>query len=195
MQPALVPMQDRAADNLRFIRETMERAVSFTALPGRGVAGMGLTAIVAAMIASRQPTAQRWLATWVMEAAVALAVGLVTSMNKARIAGEPLFSGPGRKFALSFAPPLVVAALLTIALFKAGMVNLLPAVWLLLYGTAVVTGGAFSARIVPVMGVCFLLLGAAALFSPPVWGDAFMIVGFGGLQISFGLIIAHKYGG
>ena len=194
-RPDLVPLQGRAADNLRFIRETMERAGSFTAVPGWGGAIIGLTALAAAAIASQQSTPGRWLFAWVVEAVVALSIGLVTTGRKARAARLPLFSGPGRKFALSFAPPLVVGALLTAALYDAGEVGLLPAVWLLLYGTAVVTGGAFSARVVPLMGVCFLTLGTAALFSPPSWGHAYMIAGFGGLQMVFGLVIARKHGG
>jgi hypothetical protein len=194
-RPVLIPLEDRAADNLRFIRETMERAGSFTALPGWGGVTIGLTALAAAAVASRQPTAQRWLATWLVEAAVAVALALVTATRKARAAHLPLFFGPGRKFALSFAPPLVVGALLTAALAAAGDMKILPAVWLLLYGTAVVTGGAFSARIVPVMGLCFILLGAAALFSPATWSNAYLILGFGGLQIVFGMIIAQKHGG
>src|SRR5277367_6621286 len=64
----------------------------------------------------------------------------------ARRAKAALFSGPGRKFLLSFAPPLFVGALLTFALASAGLFTVLPALWLMLYGTAIVTGGAFSVR-------------------------------------------------
>jgi hypothetical protein len=188
-------MQQHAADNIRFIRETMERAGSFTAVPGWGAAVIGLTAIAAAAVAARQPTTDRWLLTWIAEAAIAFAIALVTTIHKARAARMPLFSGPGRKFALSFAPPLVVGAFLTAALYQAGAVGVLPGVWLLLYGTAVVTGGAFSVRVVPLMGLCFMLVGAAALFSPPSWSQWYLIAGFGGLQLSFGLVIARKYGG
>jgi hypothetical protein len=194
-RPVLVPLEDRAADNLRFIRETMERAGSFTAVPGWGGAAIGFTALAAAAIASHQPTAARWIFVWLAEAALAMVLAVLAVARKARAARLPLFSGPGRKFALGFAPPMIVGALLTFALYRDGDLRLLPGMWLLLYGTAVVSGGSFSVRVVPMMGICFIALGAAAAVSPPSWGNAYMMAGFGGLQILFGLIIAQKYGG
>lgn len=194
-RPVLVPLEDRAADNLRFIRETMERAGSFTAVPGWGGAAIGFTALAAAAIASHQPTAARWIFVWLAEAALAMVLAVLAVARKARAARLPLFSGPGRKFALGFAPPMIVGALLTAALYRDGDLRLLPGMWLLLYGTAVVSGGSFSVRVVPMMGICFIALGAAAAVSPAAWGNAYMMAGFGGLQILFGLIIAQKYGG
>lgn len=194
-RPVLVPLEDRAADNLRFIRETMERAGSFTAVPGWGGAAIGLTALAAAAISSHQPTAARWIFVWLAEAALAMVLAVLTVAQKAHAAHVPLFSGPGRKFALGFAPPMIVGALLTAALYRDGDLRLLPGMWLLLYGTAVVSGGSYSVRVVPMMGICFIVLGAAALISPASWGNGYMIAGFGGLQIAFGLVIAHKYGG
>jgi hypothetical protein len=194
-RPVLVPLEDRAADNLRFIRETMERAGSFTAVPGWGGAAIGFTALAAALIASHQPTAGRWIFVWLVEGALAMVLAVLSVAHKARAARLPLFSGPGRKFALGFAPPMIVGALLTAALYRDGDLRLLPGMWLLLYGTAVVSGGSFSVRVVPMMGVCFIVLGTAAAISPASWGNAYMIAGFGGLQILFGLIIAQKYGG
>ena len=188
-------LHDRAMDNLRFIRETMERASSFTAVPGWGGALMGATALGAAAVAGLQPTWGRWLATWVAEAMLALVIGGIALARKARRAGTPVLSGPGRKFALGYAPPILAGMLLTVVLLRAGMLSALPGTWLLLYGTAVVAGGAFSVKIVPVMGMCFMLLGAAALFAPAAWGDYMMAAGFGGLHVIFGVIIARRHGG
>jgi hypothetical protein len=190
-----IPIDARAADHLRYIRETMERAGEFTAVPGWGGMAMGITALAAAFFASRQTTPRAWLAVWLVEVFVAVSIAAPAAATKAHRANSRLFSGPGRKFLLSFAPPIAVGGLLTFILFHAGITAAIPGVWLLLYGTAVVTGGAFSVRVVPVMGLCLMALGAAALFAPAAWGDAFMAAGFGVLQIFFGAWIARYYGG
>jgi hypothetical protein len=187
-------LDDRARDNIRFIRETMERATSFTAVPGWGGVAMGITAMGAAVIASRQ-TSFGWLLTWVIEAGLAVAIAVWTTYSKARQAGTALFSGPGRRFVYSFAPPLFVGVLITLLLVRIGSIGEVAGVWLLLYGAAVLAGGSFSIRIIPLMGLCFMVLGTVALFCPGVWGNAFLAAGFGGLHILFGAIIARKYGG
>jgi len=115
--------------------------------------------------------------------------------HKAHAAGLAVWSAPARKFAFSFVPPMLVGAVLTVALWRAGLVNLIPGMWLMLYGTGVISGGAFSVRIVPVMGVCFLAGGALALLSPAAWSNLWLGLCFGGLHILFGAMIARKYGG
>jgi hypothetical protein len=188
-------IDDRARDNIQFIRETMERAGSFTAVPGWGGIAIGITAVGAAVIASRQASPLATLVTWVCEAAIAIAIAVWTTYTKARESGMALLSGPGRRFVYSFAPPLLVGVLLTILLLRVGSYDAVAGVWLLLYGTAVVTGGAFSIRIVPLMGLCFMVLGAVALFCPANWGNVLLGIGFGGLHLIFGGVIARKYGG
>ena len=190
-----IPIDARAADHLRYIRETMESAAEFTAVPGWGGVAMGITALVAAFAASRQATPGTWLSVWLAEAFVAVAIAAPAAATKAHRANSALFSGPGCKFVLSFAPPIVVGGLLTFVLYHAGVLGALPGVWLLLYGTAIVTGGAFSVRVVPVMGLCLMSLGGVALFAPATWGDIFMAAGFGVVQIGFGWWIARHYGG
>ena len=194
-------LHDHAMADLRFIRRTMEEAGSFTAVPGWGMVVVGATALGAALLAARQRDVGAWLAVWLLEAVLALAVSAVSLARKARVgpsaglSGHPLLTGPGRRFALSFAPPLAAGALLTPVLFRAGLPQLLPGLWLLLYGAAVATGGAFSIRIVPVMGACFMLAGIAGLLVPPAWGNAVLAASFGGLHLVFGLLIARRHGG
>ena len=188
-------LHDRAMDNLRFIRETMERAGSFTAVSGGGQVAIGCTALVAAWLAARQSAPAVWLLVWTVEALLALAIATWAVARKARAARMPLLSGPGRKVALSLAPALIAGALLTAKLFSIGMLHPLPGVWLLLFGAGTIAAVAYSVPIVPVMGFSFMTLGAAALFTPAAWDDAVMALGFGGLHIVFGILIARRYGG
>ena len=188
-------LHDRAMDNLRFIRETMERASAFTAVPGWGQVAIGVTAMFAALVASQQRTPAEWFAVWMAEAAVSVGIAGWTMYRKAHASDTSLLSRPGRKLIINLSPPVFVGMLLTVVFWRAGLVAQLPGLWLLLYGTGVVTGGAFSVRPVPFMGLCFMFLGAGALFLPAGWGDALMAAGFGLLHVAFGLHIARNYGG
>ena len=192
---APVGLHEHAIDNLRFIRETMERAGSFTAVPGWGGVLMGLSALAGGWLAARQQTVEGWLAVWFGEGMLAMAIGVLAMARKAQRTNENLLSAPGRKFALSFAPPLAAGAVVTAALYRAGHAGPIPAVWMLAYGAGVMTGGAFSARVIPAMGACFMAVGALAAVAPPEWGNAFLMAGFGGLHVVFGAIIARRYGG
>lgn len=184
-----------AMDNLKFIRETMERSTSFTAVPGWGTAGMGVVAFVGTAAAQWMPTPQTWLMTWMATASAALACGFGAMLTKARQVNESVFDSPGRRFTLGLIPTLLAGVVLTAVFFAQGNFSLMPGMWLLLYGAGVVTAGAYSVRAVPVMGACFMVLGAAAFVAPPQWGDWFMAAGFGACQIVFGIIIARKHGG
>jgi len=185
----------RAMDNLRYIRETMERAGSFTAVPGWGGVAMGVSAVAAAALAPGAPAGGLWIRVWLVEAVLGAAIGAVTLARKARAHATPLTSGPGRKFALAYLPPVATGAVLTFVLARHGLYGLLPGLWLLAYGAGVVTGGAMSVPIVPVMGVCFMLAGIVAFLAPAAWGNILLGAGFGGLHVLFGAIIARRYGG
>jgi hypothetical protein len=172
----------------------MERSSAFTAVPGWGMVAVGATALPAAWLASHYAFDQRWLEIWICEAVLAASLSIVAIQSKAARNGLPWSSGPGRKVALSFLPPFAAAALLTIPLFRANLGSALPGTWMLMYGVGVITGGAFSVSVVPVMGVCFMVAGAGALVLPTL-GNWAMAAGFGVLHIVFGIWIARRYGG
>jgi hypothetical protein len=188
-------LSPHAVDDLRFIRETMERSAAFTAVSGWGQVIIGCTAFATSWIAAHQASPFTWLRVWLGEAVLAVVIALLSCTWKANRRGLPLFSGPARKVALGLAPPLVAGGFLTFLLSRAGLQSALPATWLLLYGVGIISGGAFSVAIVPVMGVCFMLLGGLAVLAPATWGDWFLAAGFGGLHVVFGFLIAKRHGG
>ena len=188
-------MHSHAMDNLRFIRLAMESSASFTSVPGWGAIVIGCTAIVAGMLAATPSLAEHWLAVWVGDAALALGIGVWFMARKAKGLGVRLSQGVGRRFLFSVTPPLVAAVILTAALGGAGGAHWIPGLWLLLYGSGVVSGGTFSVRPVPIMGLCFMALGALTLWAPASWANFLLVSGFGGLHILFGAIIARRYGG
>ncbi|HWY21028.1 MAG TPA: hypothetical protein VNX26_07390 [Candidatus Acidoferrum sp.] len=185
---------DPAAD-LRFIRDTMERSASFTAIPGWGQVILGLTALAAAALAARQPNSTAWLKVWLAEAFLAALIAVLSMHWKADRRGLPLFTGPGRKVALGLFPPLIAGVLITFLLQRAGLQSALAPAWLLLYGAGIITGGAYSVSIVPVMGLCFMVTGSLAVVAPAAWANYFLAAGFGGLHIIFGFLIARRHGG
>ncbi|MET0752884.1 MAG: hypothetical protein ABWZ66_05905 [Pyrinomonadaceae bacterium] len=188
-------LHGRAMDNLKFIRETMERSTAFTAVPGYGGIFMGVTAIAAAFIANNQPIKRDALLVWLVEAILACAIGLFAMWQKSKVANVPLTSAPAKKFAMSFLPPLVCGVVITLGLWRFGHFEVMIPIWILLYGASVVSGGAFSVKAVPIMGWCFIALGAAAFFLPAAYGNWFMGLGFGVFHIVFGWVIARRFGG
>jgi hypothetical protein len=188
------PIHEHALRNLHYIRETMERAGTFTSIPGWGGVIIGCSAVAVTIVSfGKQESA--WLTMWLAEAVFAAIVGGVAMLLKARRAGVSFRDKPARRFFVCYFAPLLSGALLTLVLARAELYAAMPAVWLLLYGTSFISSGAFSIPVVPVMGVCFLILGAAACFASFTVANALLGAGFGGLHIVFGAIIARRYGG
>ena len=190
----VVSINDRAVRDLRYIRETMERVGSFTAVPGWGGILMGATALATAYFTFAIESRNLWFLAWMFEAAIASGLGVVATLRKAKMQ-RALLQGPGRKFAMSLLPAMVGGAIVTLALYQQGLFGLMPGIWLLFYGVAIMSSGTYSVRVVPIMGAAFMVLGSVALLVSWEWAQLCMAAGFGGLQIVFGGVIARKYGG
>jgi hypothetical protein len=184
----------QAAESIAFIRHTMARSASFTAVPGWGGMAMGIIGVIAAVVASRAD-AMTWLAIWLGAAAVAVPLGFVAMIVKTHRHAVPLWSPAGRRFAQGFLPSIAVAAILTVLLVREQRFDLLPATWLLLYGAGVMAGGSASVATLAWTGATFIGCGVAAGVTPPAWGDLWLGVGFGAAHIGFGFIIARRHGG
>ena len=188
-------LHGRAMDNLAFIRETMEKSSVFTSVPGYGGMLMGVTACVAAYIAHTQTSIRLWLITWLLEACLAFAIGVLAMWQKSKLSNLPLISAPSKKFVMNSLPAMICGVVITLGLWRYGQFEIMIPIWLLLYGASVVTGGSFSVKAVPIMGWCFIVVGTVAFFVPQIYGNLLMAIGFGVLHIVFGFIIGRKFGG
>ncbi len=191
---APVSLHQHAEDNLRFIRATMENSTSFTGVSGLGYVLAGLSALPAAWLAASQADAAGWLVIWMLELVLASVVAFSLTAIKSVKQGRSLTSPSGRKLLFAFLPAMTAGGLVTLSFFLSGHVALLPGVWLSLYGAAVMTAGAWSVRIIPVMGAVFMFAGAVTLLTP-VSGDVMLALGMGGLHIIFGILIWRHHGG
>ena len=192
--PEPARIEDHALSNLRYIREAMERATAFTSIPGWGGVWIGVTAIAAAVVA-HGASGRRFLEIWLVEATLAALIAGATMARKAARANVSFNGAAARRFFVSYFAPIAAGAALTFVLARGGLYGALPAMWLLLYGASFVSSGAYSIPLVPVMGVCYMLLGITACFVPLAAGNALLGAGFGGLHLVFGFLIARRYGG
>jgi hypothetical protein len=202
---APVQLHDRAMENLSFIRDAMDRSAPVTAVSGFGMILMGCIALMGGCVSALRRSPDWWIYSWLVVAALGCSTGFIASQWKGSRQNRSLLSGVGRRFTFSFAAPVIAGIVLTEVFYELQFSALMPGTWLLLYGVGVYTGGAFSVPIVPRMGLCFMVLGALTLFpvggkvteviGPFNEGDLLLLIGFGGLHILFGGIIAKKYGG
>ena len=187
---AAVPIESRALGTLAFIRASIEASSSMV-VPGMAAIVMGFIGLAATAVTFRWPT--RWLETWVLAGAVAFLLGGGIVVRQAAERAEVRYLGPVRKFLLCLCPVLIAAAAMTFVLWRAGLEPLLPGMWLLLYGCAILSASTvMSARItrlVAAMGALFVLLGLATFALPATMHVTMLGLGFGVLHLVYGALI------
>lgn len=189
------PIDSGAVEHLRYIRNTMEAAHTFTTVPGKGCIAMGITALLAVGIESIPQLTPHWLGIWIGAAIVACGSALWFMEQKARQQGLSLRRAVARRFFLTLAPAFIAGAILTGAL--AGTVDreTITGMWLLLYGTGLAACGLFAIPAVFTAGLAFMGLGTATLWLPPDSSHIVLALGFGGIHLALGTTIVRHHGG
>ncbi len=189
-----IPIESRALGTLAYIRASIESSGSM-AVPGMAGIVMGGIGIIATIVASVPRGAPHWLGIWLVAAAVAFALGGAMMAREAAQSGHARYLGPVRKFLLCLCPALLTGAALTFVLWRAGATGLIPGIWLLLYGCAVLSAStvtiARTMRLICIMGVLFMLLGLLAFAAPAGTHTLILGMGFGALHTIFGILIGQ----
>jgi hypothetical protein len=189
------PIDSGALENLRYIRNTIEAAHTFTTVPGKGCIAMGLTALAAVGVESIPQLAPHWLGIWVAAAIVACGSALWFMEQKARAQGLSLRRAVAKRFFMTLAPAFIAGAILTAALVGRVDRELITGMWLLLYGTGLAACGLFAIPAVFTAGLAFMGLGTATLWLPPGSAHIVLALGFGGIHLVLGTTIVRHHGG
>lgn len=193
--PEPTPISSSAAENLRYIRSTIEAAHTFTTVPGKGCIGLGIAALAAATLESVPALASYWLPIWLTAAVVGSTVALFFMEMKARHQGLSLRRTVAVRFFLTLVPAFAAGAVLTVALHGLVARDVIAGVWLLLYGVGIASCGAFSIYVVLIAGFAFMGLGTVTFAAPAAWAPAMLALGFGGIHLALGAVIARDHGG
>jgi hypothetical protein len=188
-----VAIDSHALGTLNYIRASIDAAGAF-AVPGIAGIAMGVAGVAATLIASLPAFSRYWLAIWLLAAMGASAIGvLLVARHPPR--GFVLYRGPARKFVLSLCPALLAGAVLTGVFWQLGLTSLIPGMWLLLYGCAVLSASLMTSaammRLIVLMGALFVVYGLVAFQLPPRWHNLTLGVGFGALHLVFGILIGR----
>ncbi len=187
-----VAIDSHALGTLNYIRASIESASAF-AVPGIAGIAMGVVGVIATLAAALPGLTAYWLEIWLAAAIAGSALGVVL------IARQParglLYRGPARKFVLSLCPALLAGAVLTGVFWQESLTSLIPGMWLLLYGCAVLSASMMTSaammRLIVLMGALFVVYGLVAFMLPPHWHNYTLGLGFGVLHLLFGILIGR----
>jgi hypothetical protein len=189
-----VPIESRALGTLSYIRASIDAAGAL-AVPGMAGIVLGSVGTVTAMLVSVPMFRDHWLAAWLIASVIAFVLAGALMAKQAARRGNPLFSGPFRKFVLCLAPSLLGGAALTLVLWQAQLERVIPGMWLLLYGCAVIPASTVTTstnlRLIAAMGAAFIVLGAITFWLPASLHTVALGAGFGGLHLLIGILIGR----
>lgn len=195
------PSPREAEENLRVIRELMERSTKYSTFSGLSGVLAGLASIVGCLVtqslAHNAPNTHAYripfLITWSLVILFALTADYLLMKRRAVRVGKRIVSRLGKQMIYAAGPGLGTGGLLTLFLLRHDMVSSIFPIWMLCYGIAVCAVGQFSQREVKALGIAFLLAGTLVLPFPAL-GLPMMAVAFGGFHIVYALIMSRREG-
>lgn len=192
-------------EDIKVIREMMERSSKFLSLSGLSGVVAGLAAIIGAAFAYfyllRDPSATDYnrlqealilLADAAVVLAVSLGVGFYMSWRKAKKNGLGLFNKVTYRIIYSLAVPLVAGGIFCVIYLLNGDIRTVIAATLIFYGLALVNASKYTYGEIHYLGLTEIALGlAAAVFGR--YGLLIWVAGFGVCHIVYGLVMHFKY--
>ena len=202
--------QNHYREDIRAIREIMQRSTRFISLSGLSGIVAGLVALIAAFLAWRidpdlfrsiplpavgtSPASLGHLvALSIATLLIAISESFVFTLRSARKNREYIWNVHFRQLLVQLAIPLLTGGVICLYLAFAGLINLVPPMMLIFYGLALIGASKYTLKDIFGLGVLEIGLGLTGLFLP-AYGLWLWATGFGLFHIVYGIRMYINYG-
>lgn len=200
---------DKYIQDLKEIRETMNRATRFISLSGLSGVSTGIIALVGALLSyvvifkdadylgyNSVEISSSHLVYLLLIAigTLSLSIGsaLLFTHRKTKKQNQKVWNTPAKMLIINLSIPLITGGLLCFLFLIKGFVGFLCPLTLIFYGLALLNGSKYTIPVIRNLGLLEILLGLMA-FQFINYGLLFWTLGFGVIQIIYGLIVQKKY--
>lgn len=190
---------EHAEHTLETIRTLMERSQRYEHISGHSGLVAGSAVLVGCAVLSKTallPVEPRlgFVIVWSVVLAVALAGHLALTSARARQRGEPMWSRQARTVLLALLPNFVASIAVSVLMWRLDRLELLPALWLMLYGCGTMATSFFAPRSILALGITCLVMGVGGLILLPDRPLLTMAIGFGLTHLTFGgCVLFHEW--
>lgn len=196
-------------DDLKEIKDTMDRATRFISLSGLSGVSTGITALTGAFLAYQAvfknddyliynavdiSSKNLWYLLLISMGTLILSVAcaIFFTNRKTKKQNQGVWNVQVKRLLINLSIPLITGGLLCLMLLLKGFVGFLFPLTLIFYGLALVNGSKYTLTEIRNLGLIQILLGLIA-FQFINYGLVFWALGFGVFQIIYGLIVQKKY--
>jgi hypothetical protein len=202
--------QQRYLDDLKDIKDIMNRSSRFLSLSGLSGVFAGVFALGGAYLAygtvyksqdylgyRQADMSTETLTTLLLIAlatvALAVGVGILLTTREARKSNQKLWDAQTKRLMINLLIPLVTGGILCLMLLLTGYIGFVAPLTLIFYGLALVNASKYTLTEVRSLGLLEIGLGLLAVHFIG-YGLIFWAAGFGVLHIIYGIVMHIRYG-
>lgn len=201
--------KEKYIDDIREIREMMDKSSRFISLSGWSGVSAGIFALLGAYIGYRNIyvdpsysaydrivlSSENWwtlLLIAITTLLLSIIFGIYFTTRKARQNNQPIWGSTSKRLVVNLMIPLIAGGILCLMLLMKGYIGLVAPMTLLFYGLSLVNASKYTLSEMKSLGILEIVLGLVAIQFIG-YGLIFWAVGFGLLHIIYGIIMHFRY--
>jgi hypothetical protein len=202
--------KEKYIQDLRQIKEIMDRSSKFITLSGLSGVAAGVIALAGAwyaynyiytesdfygyqMVTISPESIVSIIGLGVLILILAIGAGIFFTAQKAKKANQKVWNSQAKRLLINLSIPLVTGGLLSLIFLSRGFIGIIAPLTLIFYGLALVNASKYTHEEIRSLGIIEIALGLLSAYFIG-FGLLFWAIGFGLLHIVYGIIMHYRYG-